>query len=477
MDLVGGYDYAQGMSGVAKDEPFTLHCADARTLATLIPGVLGLPTDGHAQPLIQATVTSPPYGRLVDYGVPDQIGHGQDENQYLADCRAVFKTIFDWTKHEGVLWLVADSYLDASVGPGKPSRFQPLPFTLAALAEAEGWTLREVIVWHKDRTRPWSHHGKLRNAFEYVLLLVKSKDFYFNVDRLRDSRDLARWWVQYPERYHARGKAPDNVWDVPIPVQGSWAGKAYQHACPLPVELVRRMLELTTTEGDLVFDPFAGIGTVVATANGLGRRGFGTELNPAFVNHYAQHVREEVAATLAEAAETSASAPTPERIALLRALKYPKTLFAAYRRDHPELPLPDRLIVDISELRLAEDGNTLNGVDWFFVFDEGNKDSERVQVLLKELAAKAPLSKFSVNGDIRVVDGSEAVRTLEKRPTWFAYEHGRTWVSSLAMTNVGEAMALPVSVRRGSFIPVIGSHDISINLDTVGDPAADDPTR
>lgn len=459
--------------------PFTLHHGDARVLSDLFQRIA---RDRQASgpgpiPLLQATITSPPYGRLVDYGVDNQIGHGQTEDEYLADCRAVFETVFHWSRQSAVLWLVADSFLDPSVARGMPSRFRPLPFTLAELAESVGWTLREVIVWHKDRTRPWSHHGKLRNAFEYVLLLVKSKEFPFHLDRLRDSSELSRWWVQYPERYHAQGKAPDNVWNIPIPVQGSWAKKAYQHACPLPVELVRRMLELTTEPGDVVFDPFGGIGTVVATANALRRRGFGTEINPNFVSHYRLHVRHEVEDLLATEEERVGHRPVPEIVALLRALKYPKSLFAAYRREDPSAALPSLAIVNVPQLELSTDRNTLSGVEWIFLADAGPAELEHMQGTLKELGRHAPFSKFGVIGDIRVVAPGEARRILEGRSQWFAYEHGRTWHVSRTVGSSAEALAIPSSSRRGKFIPIIGSHEVNVDLDLVGDPAADDPNR
>ncbi len=156
-----------------------------------------------------------------------------------------------------------------------------LPFELAQEAEACGWILRDVIVWEKDKTRPWSSRGRLRNSFEYVLFFVKSSRFKYYVERLREPLALKRWWVRYPERYNPEGKAPSNVWRAAIPVQGSWANTAIQHACPLPPDLVERMLLLSTDLGDVVLDPFAGSGVVVAEAERLRRRGVGVELGGA----------------------------------------------------------------------------------------------------------------------------------------------------------------------------------------------------
>ncbi len=235
------------------------------------------------QPFLQTTITSPPYATLVDYGSENQIGFGQSYEDYLESCKSIFQSVHKWTLDTGSMWVVADSLLDRRKS-GSPSRLVPLPFELAAQAESVGWTLREVVIWRKDRTRPWSHHGKLRNGFEYVLFFVKSNSFTFNVDRLRDTGNLKSWWVKYPERHNPWGMSPDNVWEIPIPVQGSWDNSAFRHACPFPPELVRRMVVLSSDEGDVVFDPFAGSGAVVTGAIQEGRRGLGIELSPEYVS-------------------------------------------------------------------------------------------------------------------------------------------------------------------------------------------------
>jgi DNA modification methylase len=458
---------------------FTLHRADARHLNRLMRRAAAAANpDDPEVPFITATVTSPPYGKLVNYGVDRQIGFGQTDAEYLDDCRKIFGELHRWTKDDGCLWLVVDNYHLRPPGQrGGISRLNPLPFTLAGLAEAEGWVLRDVIIWHKDRTRPWTHHGKLRNAFEYVLLLVKTSNFKFSVDRLRDSQELARWWVRYPERYHTHGKAPDNVWHIPIPTQGSWAKKAYQHACPLPTDLVRRILLLSTDEGDVVCDPFSGIGTVPSVAEAMGRRPIGAELNPDFVAHYRKHVRAEVRELIKAAdSDDSRNGPTPETIAKLRALKYPKAMFSRFRQIHHDLPLPSLAIVDITSVRAkVKRTEAVVTADWLFVTGADAATREQMQAIMKDLSRRTPLSKFGVSGDIRVVGHAEARRMLGER-SWHLYEHGRTWQSTRELS-ADEVMETPISALRGAFPPVAGSHRIDINLNFIGDTASDDPTR
>lgn len=467
------------MSTVSGDSNLTV--ADARQIGKFLFDEAVRRGFDSSKPFVQATITSPPYGSMIDYGPDDQIGHGQTADEYHRDLRQLFADLYEWTLPSGVLWIVADSYLQPNESRNLPSRLEPLPFRLAQMAEDQGWTLREIIIWHKDRTRPWTHHGKLRNAFEHAILLVKGHDFLFNVDRLRETDSLARWWVQYPERYNPQGKAPDNVWSVPIPPQGSWARKAYQHACPLPIELVRRFIELTTEPGDVVFDPFGGIGTVPAVAGALGRSGIGTELNPTFVTHFDQHVKTEVHDLLRTQYRGQSGGPEPSTIVSLRVLKYPKTLFAAFRRNHPERSLPRSAIVALVGDPAALTVRTRSGdgeltISCLMVMDDGIAIRDETQQLLKDIASRAPLSKFGLAADIRVVDTAEATRLLGPSSLYRAYEHGRTWETS-STGSLDELLGLEVSNRRGRFLPILSTLDVNVDIDAVGDIASEEPDR
>ena len=152
---------------------------------------------------------------------------------------------------------------------------EPLPFQIAEELSEIGWTLRDIIVWKKSKTLPWSSRGRLRNAFEYVMLFVKTVEYKYHVDRLREPDQLTQWWVKWPERYNPDGKVPDNVWQFKIPTQGTSGTTTIQHSCPLPPDLVERLIYLSTDPGDVVFDPFGGSGVVLAEAERLGRRPMG----------------------------------------------------------------------------------------------------------------------------------------------------------------------------------------------------------
>ena len=311
---------------------FTVHEGDARNLDHLLRDYSS-PSD----PLLTATITSPPYGDLKNYGHRDQIGFGQPYEEFLVELRRVFRTVHAHTREDGCLWVIADSLRPQDEGL---RRLEPLPFQIAEQLQEVGWTLREVIIWKKDKTLPWSGRGRLRNAFEYVLFFVKSASYKFHVDRLRDPDELEEWWVKWPERYNPAGKVPDNVWEFPIPVQGSWGATTIQHACPLPPDLVRRLVLLSTDPGDVVLDPFAGSGVVPAEAERLERNAIGVELVKKHITSYTRFVRPEILARGLSLSGESAAEPTDltAKILNLRALKYPRVLMRGLLAAYPEFP-------------------------------------------------------------------------------------------------------------------------------------------
>lgn len=58
----------------------------------------------------------------------------------------------------------------------------------------------------------------------------------------------------------------------------------YPHPCPVPVELMERIIRLTTNEGDLVVDPFAGSGTTGVACVNTNRRFIGFEIDPLYAD-------------------------------------------------------------------------------------------------------------------------------------------------------------------------------------------------
>jgi DNA modification methylase len=414
----------------ASDAPFwTVHQGDARDLDILLERAAhAAGRDG--QPILQTTITSPPYATLVDYGSENQIGFGQPYEDYLESCKSIFQSVHKWTRETGSMWVVADSLMTTRKS-GQPSRMVPLPFDLAAQAESVGWTLREVVIWRKDRTRPWSHRGKLRNGFEYVLLFVRSNSFTFNVDRLRDTGNLKSWWVKYPERHNPWGMSPDNVWEIPIPVQGSWDSAAFRHACPFPPELVRRMVELSSDEGDVVFDPFAGSGAVVTEAIREGRRGLGIELNAEYVSLF----RKAGPALRREKPESKPVSVMTQRLLELRMLKYPKELAKQLLREGFTSEQVRAVLVEVKSVNYKPARTGYGSIDCSVVITDGLTEIEiaRLSKLLQEVVGKAPLSKYGLEVSWNVISVAEAGKKFTDSEISI-YTRGRTWHADITLT-------------------------------------------
>jgi DNA modification methylase len=427
-----------------------MKCGDARRIGSLLAKI------SQGEPLLTATITSPPYAWLKDYGADGQIGFGQEYSEYLAECQAIFADLFQFTVSTGSMWLIADSVTDQS---RKPSRLIPLPFDLAAAAESAGWTLKDVVVWRKDRTLPWSRRGQLRNSFEYVLFFVKSDDYKYYVDRIREPESLASWWVKWPERYNPRGKVPSDVWEFPIPVQGSWANGVVEHACPLPPNLVERVLLLSTDVDDVVCDPFAGTGTVLAEAERLGRRAFGLEINQTYVERFREVIRPAILGRTDGASSESSEHQRKvleQRIVALRIVKYGRTLLNELRRSSPASA---RMIVAVivrrvDGVRSLDDPYHIASADVTFVHRGSNLSRERCKKELVRLTSVRPASKFGIRGGVDVVGVHEAAGGSISEEL-FIYEGGRTW-SSAGRRSVAEVLraASMGSGRKGRW-PVI----------------------
>lgn len=426
-------------------EFFRLHRHDARYLEALLR-----PHSSPTRPLLATTITSPPYGRLKDYGDENQVGHGQSYSQYLADMRSIFGSIHTHTRATGSLWVVADTFRSHE---GSPAPLVPLPFDLAAEASEVGWTLRDVIVWRKDRTLPWSNGTRLRNAFEYVLLLVKGCSPTYHPERLREVSGLKQWWVRFPERYSPEGRAPTNVWDIPIPLQGSWGTSDIAHECPLPAALVERLVTLSTDPGDVVFDCFAGSGVVLGEAERLGRRALGCELAERRVREYELYVRPE----LAERGRTTTisrngqEAQFREAITSLRMTKFPRVVMERIARQRRDLPWP---VLALMLKRRATQKEALAAASLVLIVDAPRAARQKVADVAREICKRPPASKFGLEVSLEVAPPARVVKLVRGRRVYL-YANGVTHRASDPLPHGGILAAS--REHQGDRIPPIVS--------------------
>jgi len=408
-----------------------IYRGDARIFASKLP-------NGS----ISVTVTSPPYWNLKDYGVENQIGWGQEYSQYLDDIISIFHQIYRATKDSGSLWVVLDTFKTNG-------NVKLLPFEFADRLQREiGWILQDIIIWDKVKTLPWSRTGQLRNQFEYILCFSKRKNFKYEIDRIKEIT-LKEWWVKYPERYNPKGKVPSNIWMLPIPVQGSWSKNGLCHACPFPTYLVERILSLTTDpqKSNIVFDPFAGSGVVLAVAEQMGRGYLGFELNPEFIEMYRTRVRsfvkEEFLYRTAHQKTLEDNREALEnQILKLRLTKYPKMLFKILHKsllqETQETPVFCGILALSANLSIVITTPTEKhhvASLKIFLFAESIKNRTLLEEKILQIKSKPPLSKFGINAQIIVITLQE-LQALQphfgipdNEPLW-VYKRGKTHIFS-----------------------------------------------
>jgi DNA modification methylase len=162
---------------------------------------------------IHCIVTSPPYYGLRNYNVPGQIGLEDTPERYVQRLVLLFREARRVLRGDGTLWLnLGDSYAthrndhkgggfgDNAVDchstiakrgnfipPGlKPKDLIGIPWRMAFALQADGWWLRSDIIWHKPNTMPESVTDRPTKAHEYVFLLTKSADYWYDADAIRE---------------------------------------------------------------------------------------------------------------------------------------------------------------------------------------------------------------------------------------------------------------------------------------------------
>lgn len=332
---------------------------------------------------IQTTITSPPYFDMKDYGVKGQIGYGQKYSDYLEDLKKVFSQIYKLTDVTGTLWIIIDTFK-------RNNSIITLPFDLVNKLNDVGWLLQDIIIWKKDKTVPWSSNGFTQRKFEYVLFFSKSIRFKANKDnaRIYDTQLLKKWWIKYPERYNPKGKVMDEIWEFPIPVQGSWGSEYIRHFCPLPKEMVATMISISTDEKDIVFDPFAGTGTVLSEAAFMERKYMGIEINNDYIKMFHQYLDSSyISNHLAyKKLSNNDSQNCFENLILdLRALKFGRLLLK-YLEDNTNNHI--KIYVE----RKGFSNNSKSEVDYIIIGEYDANISEKINDIIN----RPPLSKFGI---------------------------------------------------------------------------------
>jgi DNA modification methylase len=290
---------------------------------------------------INTCVTSPPYWGLRDYGVEGQIGLEKTPEEYVSKMVEVFREVKRVLRDDGTLWLnLGDSYAGswgnyAPTGQGgqrpknterwqrkayedktdwrpptsnkhkglKPKDLVGIPWMVAFALRADGWYLRQDIIWHKPNCMPESVKDRCTKAHEYIFLLSKSKKYYYDNEAIKEPvkeisirRAEYGWDCDRPstknasmngEGIHTKkmgtrfvnpdGRNKRSVWTVTTkPFKGA-------HFAVFPEDLIEPCILAGCPEGGIVLDPFMGSGTTAIVALKHNRNYIGIELNPEYI--------------------------------------------------------------------------------------------------------------------------------------------------------------------------------------------------
>ena len=302
----------------------------------------------------QMCVTSPPYFGLRDYGVDGQLGLEKTPDEYVQNMVEVFRAVRDVLADDGTLWLnLGDSYgssggdtftgfnerysgtgvggKQSAIGKNaaaagareystglRPKNLLGIPWRVAFALQADGWYLRQDIIWHKPNPMPESVRDRCTKAHEYIFLLSKSPKYYFDAEAIKEPSvtndprrpytsagakqlDGRAEWKSGQRRdgddFTKRNKR--SVWTVATrPYKGA-------HFATFPPALIEPCILAGSRPGDIVLDPFMGSGTTAEVAILHGRQYLGCELNEEYRGLQDARIRGATAARKLKARETS----------------------------------------------------------------------------------------------------------------------------------------------------------------------------
>ena len=273
---------------------------------------------------VNCCVTSPPYFGLRDYGADGQIGLEQTPEEYVDKMVEVFREVRRVLRDDGTLWLnLGDSYANGgrktrdsdsklqqrgmgtrpADGEGvKQKDLIGIPWMLAFALRADGWYLRQEIIWHKPNPMPESVKDRCTKAHEQIFLLSKSPRYYFDSEAMKEDavggqtgkaasfkREGSKreqtipgqaYGTHRPERedvaYNGEKRNRRSVWNVATrPYKGA-------HFATFPPALIEPCILAGCPVGGVVLDPFGGSGTTAGVALANGREAIICELNPEY---------------------------------------------------------------------------------------------------------------------------------------------------------------------------------------------------
>jgi DNA modification methylase len=273
---------------------------------------------------VQMVVTSPPYYGLRDYGDPRQLGSESTPGLYIDRLVVISNEIRRVLRDDGTYWLnLGDSYYNYRPGVGQSMTKQSvsrtdqslpkvcarrgnvlegfkekdrmmIPARVAIALQADGWYLRDEIVWHKPNPMPESVSDRTTKSHEFIYMLTKREQYYYDGESIKERGVIPEGTMAAKgsaERFNMPGvnsRPPEykcyngfrnkrSVWTVNTDSSGGG-----DHFAVFPPLLIKPCIMAGSRYGDTVLDPFGGRGTTGEVCIELGRNCILIELNPKY---------------------------------------------------------------------------------------------------------------------------------------------------------------------------------------------------
>jgi DNA modification methylase len=249
--------------------------------------------------------------------IDEQLGLEDTPEEYIKNMVEVFRCVWDVLEDDGTLWVnIGDSYCNSNGFARASPEYQRegrnnmpandrkldklhatglktkdligIPWMLAFALRADGWYLRQDIIWSKPNAMPEPVQDRCTKSHEYIFLLSKSHKYHYDIEAIQepaiyagDDRGSRFDSRRGTEANSVSGKTGEfknkrSVWTVTTkPYSGA-------HFAVFPTELIEPCILAGAPLGGIVLDPFMGSGTTAQVAQDLGRQYIGCELNPEY---------------------------------------------------------------------------------------------------------------------------------------------------------------------------------------------------
>lgn len=237
----------------------SLRSGSAHSIITELP----VPGLGEGQPVEWPSIKYHAHPSLKNYPIitgPQNCALGNEATveDYVAHCVQVFREAAPVLRKDGTLWIyVRDRYVENK-------QLGLIPHSVAMALQADGWILRNEIVWFRDNTTPESVKDRLTRTHGTLFMFAHPEsggDYFYDADAIREphiSKDekhlkgynkdtnMAEGWSRRPEidkAWHPKGRNKRTVWQVNL---GAYLGRSVS---PWPLELVEPMVRASVSEG------------------------------------------------------------------------------------------------------------------------------------------------------------------------------------------------------------------------------------